>query len=308
MRNIEILLKDVSGKSHLFELSMPEPGFQKKSINTDLDFGEGHTEFARIDGVWVDGDVWRFLEGDLGLQVLYEQLNSNDINPKHLFSVFVRNEFQGWRESTSREEAWNDALNEAISLSRRDSGSKMRSIEILLKDVFGKKHQFELSMSESGLQKKPIETDLDFGEGHTESARIDGAWVDGDVWRFLEGDLGLQVIYEQLNRNDINPENLLSAFVRIAHRVTQTESNLLEAWNFSISRSQRDSGSSQELGTQDKKIEDLRKAGYAVVIFSPDELGTASSKSVEDRLVELGNEVIADLQAQAESNGNAQRG
>lgn len=43
-------------------------------------------------------------------------------------------------------------------------------------------------------------------------------------------------------------------------------------------------------------ISEMRNEGYAVVIFSPDELGTATSKSLENRLVELGNEAIKDLQ------------
>jgi hypothetical protein len=43
-------------------------------------------------------------------------------------------------------------------------------------------------------------------------------------------------------------------------------------------------------------ISELRGEGYAVVLFSPDELGTATAKSLENRLVELGNEAISDLQ------------
>ncbi len=45
-----------------------------------------------------------------------------------------------------------------------------------------------------------------------------------------------------------------------------------------------------------RTVEDLRSSGYAVVLFSPDELGTATAKSLENRLVELGNEAITDLQ------------
>lgn len=43
-------------------------------------------------------------------------------------------------------------------------------------------------------------------------------------------------------------------------------------------------------------ISEMRSEGYAVVIFSPDELGSATPKSLENRLVELGNEAISDLQ------------
>ncbi|MDT8992786.1 hypothetical protein RQP54_18075 [Curvibacter sp. APW13] len=43
-------------------------------------------------------------------------------------------------------------------------------------------------------------------------------------------------------------------------------------------------------------LSELRSEGYAVVVFSPDELGTATAKSLENRLAELGNEVTTDLQ------------
>lgn len=43
-------------------------------------------------------------------------------------------------------------------------------------------------------------------------------------------------------------------------------------------------------------LTDLRLAGYAVVTFSPQELGAADPKTLENRLVELGNEAISDLQ------------
>lgn len=43
-------------------------------------------------------------------------------------------------------------------------------------------------------------------------------------------------------------------------------------------------------------LSELRSEGYAVVLFSPDDLGTATARSLENRLVELGNEAITDLQ------------
>lgn len=46
---------------------------------------------------------------------------------------------------------------------------------------------------------------------------------------------------------------------------------------------------------QSAQIHDMRQAGNAVVIFGLNELGTVRSHKVEDRLVELGNEVISDL-------------
>ena len=43
-------------------------------------------------------------------------------------------------------------------------------------------------------------------------------------------------------------------------------------------------------------LNEMRLAGYEVVIFSSEELGTASSRSLDNRLVELGNEASSDLQ------------
>lgn len=53
---------------------------------------------------------------------------------------------------------------------------------------------------------------------------------------------------------------------------------------------------SQAAKSRAEYLNEMRLAGYAVVIFSPEELGTASSRTLENRLVELGNEAISDLQ------------
>lgn len=47
---------------------------------------------------------------------------------------------------------------------------------------------------------------------------------------------------------------------------------------------------------EQEMIRSLRQRGFAVIIFSPEELKTATAHSVERRLVELGNEAISDLQ------------
>ena len=46
------------------------------------------------------------------------------------------------------------------------------------------------------------------------------------------------------------------------------------------------------LETTQQSVEDLRNAGFAVVVFTPDELKEADPEHVESRLVELGNDVI----------------
>lgn len=46
---------------------------------------------------------------------------------------------------------------------------------------------------------------------------------------------------------------------------------------------------------QTQAIAELRDAGYAVAVFKPEELGSADSSKVEDRMVEVGWDVIASL-------------
>ncbi|WP_156507739.1 hypothetical protein [Halioglobus sp. HI00S01] len=48
---------------------------------------------------------------------------------------------------------------------------------------------------------------------------------------------------------------------------------------------------------QRKAIADLRSAGYAISIWTPEELGSVSRKRVEDRLVEVGHEIIDTLKS-----------
>lgn len=43
-------------------------------------------------------------------------------------------------------------------------------------------------------------------------------------------------------------------------------------------------------------IQALRHDGYAVIIWTPDEVGTANPRKVEDRQIEMGWDVISDLQ------------
>lgn len=53
---------------------------------------------------------------------------------------------------------------------------------------------------------------------------------------------------------------------------------------------------------QMKAIEELRTLGYAVVLFTPEELEEADAGRVEDRLIEVGWDVIFDLKPEAEEN------
>lgn len=44
-----------------------------------------------------------------------------------------------------------------------------------------------------------------------------------------------------------------------------------------------------------KVVRELGHEGYAVIIWSPEELGNASVKDVEDRSIELGYDIINSL-------------
>ena len=47
--------------------------------------------------------------------------------------------------------------------------------------------------------------------------------------------------------------------------------------------------------SQDKSLQELRHAGYGVIIWTPEEIGDANPRKVEDRLIEMGWQVIEDL-------------
>jgi hypothetical protein len=46
---------------------------------------------------------------------------------------------------------------------------------------------------------------------------------------------------------------------------------------------------------QIKVLNELTFAGYAVVVWTPEEIGDLNPRKVEDRVIELGNEVIYSL-------------
>ena len=54
--------------------------------------------------------------------------------------------------------------------------------------------------------------------------------------------------------------------------------------------------------TEQEKVllKSLRDQGYAVVTFTPDEIGSTPKEEVERRLVEMGNEIIENYQEPGE--------
>ena len=53
-----------------------------------------------------------------------------------------------------------------------------------------------------------------------------------------------------------------------------------------------------------KAVAALRNRGYAVIIWTPEEIGTVNPRRLEDRSVELGWEVIEDLKDTGISRNN----
>lgn len=49
-----------------------------------------------------------------------------------------------------------------------------------------------------------------------------------------------------------------------------------------------------------KTIKQLKEEGFAIILFNPDELEGADSDKVEDRLIEIGWEVIFNLKQNEE--------
>ena len=47
---------------------------------------------------------------------------------------------------------------------------------------------------------------------------------------------------------------------------------------------------------QIKTLRQLRHEGYAVIVWTPEELKDAPASHVEDRSIELGHDIISDLQ------------
>ena len=45
----------------------------------------------------------------------------------------------------------------------------------------------------------------------------------------------------------------------------------------------------------DDAAADLSKKGYAIIVWTPEELGNVSARLVEDRSIELGHQIIDDL-------------
>ena len=70
-------------------------------------------------------------------------------------------------------------------------------MKVTLRDTEGYTSGLEYSPRDNdSLHSKRLWTDCGFGGTHTDSAEIDGYEMSGDAWRFFEGTLGLESVYE----------------------------------------------------------------------------------------------------------------
>lgn len=74
---MKVSLSDQEGLAMVVEyVTRADGSLRSDFIHADHGFGATHTESAMIDGIDISGDLWRFIEGTLGIEVLHESMNS----------------------------------------------------------------------------------------------------------------------------------------------------------------------------------------------------------------------------------------
>lgn len=117
-----------------------------------------------------------------------------------------------------------------------------KELPITLTDTNGKSKRFLLKIVGDGLVTEPISSDRGFGASHTDSAEIDGFTVSGDVWRFFDGTLGLQALYEILAAKKRNAGEFLARFNERFEKTSDDETALVQ-WNEMVSVDEAQDGS-----------------------------------------------------------------
>lgn len=107
-------------------------------------------------------------------------------------------------------------------------------IQIALTDAKGKSKSFAIKASRNGLIQSPISTERGFGQSQTDSAEINGFTVSGDAWRFFEGTLGLESLYEELTNAQNTASTFLEAFMERFKNSSDDEFALVQ-WNELVS-------------------------------------------------------------------------
>lgn len=112
---MEITLHDTNGNSCSTDYRWNEAWeLQSEEIGRDPEFGDaGHTESAEIDGIKISGDLWRFLEGSLGLDAFYEGVQADDVGKRDILERFLE-PFANAKDDASALVAWDLLVTERI--------------------------------------------------------------------------------------------------------------------------------------------------------------------------------------------------
>ena len=65
---------------------------------------------------------------------------------------------------------------------------------------------------------------------------------------------------------------------------------------------------SKTMKIHDKTVQDLRAEGYAVIVWTPEELGDCSTRTMEDSSIEHGSVIIELMNAADFAMGNSNKG
>lgn len=106
-----------------------------------------------------------------------------------------------------------------------------KQIQIQLVDGVGKACEFSMGYGKNGFSIKPTKKQRGFGlTAPTESCAISGATLTGDVWRFIEGTLGEQSLFDHLVKEGVDAEAFLDDF-QDRFNDTQNDDDAMAMWN-----------------------------------------------------------------------------
>jgi hypothetical protein len=109
--------------------------------------------------------------------------------------------------------------------------SKQIQIQIQLVDGAGKSCEFSMGYGKNGFSIKPTQKQRGFGlTAPTESCTISGAMLTGDAWRFIEGTLGEQSLFDHLVKDGVDAGVFLANF-QDRFNDTQNDAEAMVMWD-----------------------------------------------------------------------------
>lgn len=86
MMKMNIVQIDENGESLVYSYEMVNGELISKTISESENFGDAKTAYCIIDGVHVRGDLFRYFEGDVGVDVLYTVMTDPNLGQDFLKS------------------------------------------------------------------------------------------------------------------------------------------------------------------------------------------------------------------------------